>query len=50
MEYSDDQAVAYDAVSEAMMSAGIDLKNDNLLPLSENKNKILAILGKAGSG
>jgi len=48
--YSDDQAAAFDAASEALMSAGIDLKNENLLPQSENKNKILAILGKAGSG
>ena len=50
MEYSDDQAVAFDAVAEALLSAGIDLKNDSLLPQSDNKNKILAILGKAGSG
>ncbi|MGI9348593.1 MAG: AAA family ATPase, partial [Amylibacter sp.] len=50
MIYSDDQAAAFDAASEALMSAGIDLKNENLLPQSENKNKILAILGKAGSG
>ena len=50
MIYSDDQAVAFDAATEALMSAGIDLKNENLLPQSENKNKILAILGKAGSG
>ena len=50
MIYSDDQASAFDAASEALMSAGIDLKNENLLPQSENKNKILAILGKAGSG
>ena len=50
MEYSDDQAVAFDAVAEALLSAGIDLKNDRLLPQSDNKNKILAILGKAGSG
>jgi len=48
--YSDDQAAAFDAATEALMSAGIDLKNENLLPQSENKNKILAILGKAGSG
>ncbi|MDC1532359.1 AAA family ATPase [Amylibacter sp.] len=50
MEYSDDQAVAFDAVAEALLLAGIDLKNDSLLPQSDNKNKILAILGKAGSG
>ena len=41
MEYSDDQAVAFDAVAEALLSAGIDLKNDSLLPQSDNKNKIL---------
>jgi len=47
--YSDDQAAAFDAASEALMSAGIDLKNENLLPQSENKNKILAIIQK-GAG
>jgi len=26
VEYSDDQAVAFDAVAEALLSAGIDLK------------------------
>lgn len=50
MKYSEDQAAAYDAVSTALLSAGVDLENETLSPISEGSDQILAILGKAGSG
>ncbi len=50
MIFSDDQAVAYDAISEALKSAGVDLDNGTLLPQSAGSDQVMAILGKAGSG
>ena len=50
MKYSDDQADAYDAVTSALLSAGVDLENETLLPHAEGSDQVLAILGKAGSG
>jgi len=50
VKYSDDQADAYDAVTTALMSAGVDLENETLLPHAEGADQVLAILGKAGSG
>ena len=50
MQYSDDQADAYDAVTTALMSTGVDLENETLLPHAEGSDQVLAILGKAGSG
>lgn len=50
MKYSDDQADAYDAVTSALLSAGVDLKNETLLPQTAGTDQVLAILGKAGSG
>ena len=50
MIFSDDQAEAYDAISEALKSAGVDLDNNTTLPQSAGSNQLMAILGKAGSG
>ena len=50
MKYSNYQTDAYDAVTTALKSAGVDLENKVLLPNAENTEQILAILGKAGSG
>ena len=50
MIFSDDQASAYDAVTEALKSAGVDLHNGILSPVSAGSELLLAILGKAGSG
>ncbi|MCP5085650.1 MAG: AAA family ATPase [Rhodobacteraceae bacterium] len=50
MIFSDDQASAYDAVSEALKSAGVDLDNGILMPETAGSEQLLAILGKAGSG
>ena len=50
MKYSEDQAAAFDAVTLAMLSAGVDLENDTLMPEAVGDSQVLAILGKAGSG
>jgi exodeoxyribonuclease-5 len=50
VKYSEDQADAYDAVTTALLSAGVDLENETLLPHAEGSDQVLAILGKAGSG
>ncbi|GLQ34498.1 ATPase [Amylibacter marinus] len=50
MQYSPDQAEAHDSVAQALRSAGVDLQSEMILPQSEGKSQVLAILGKAGSG
>ena len=48
---SDDQAEAWDAVSDLLGSAGIDILGGTTLPPKEDqKRSVLAVLGKAGSG
>jgi len=48
--FSEDQAEAYDRVTEMLRSAGIDLDDSLLTPLSDGKSSVLAVVGKAGSG
>ena len=50
LQFSDDQAEAYDRIAEAMRSMGIDLLQSSLTPAAEGKTRVLAVLGKAGSG
>ncbi|NDU99905.1 ATP-dependent DNA helicase [Pseudoroseicyclus tamaricis] len=47
---SADQAHAWDALSEALESAGIDLSDGSVRPRPEGTTQVLAITGKAGSG
>lgn len=49
MQFSEDQADAYDTISGAIRRAGVDLENATLLPES-GKTQVYAVLGKAGSG
>jgi hypothetical protein len=49
MQFSEDQAIAYDTISDALRRAGIDIDNATLLP-DGGKKQIFAVLGKAGSG
>ncbi|MFQ6547388.1 ATP-dependent RecD-like DNA helicase [Aestuariibius sp. 2305UL40-4] len=50
-DLSDDQAEAYDAVTELLRSAGIDLDQEMLTPAdTRDGSSVLAITGKAGSG
>jgi len=48
--FSEDQAAAYDALAEALRGAGVDLEAETLLPASDGKAQVMAVVGKAGSG
>ncbi|WP_372604069.1 ATP-dependent RecD-like DNA helicase [Actibacterium sp.] len=51
LQFSDDQADAYDRVAEALRGIGVDLENDTLTPRAEGQgNTVLSVIGKAGSG
>jgi len=47
---SPDQAEAWDAVASALEGAGIDLLSEEIAPPSEGKGRVMAVIGKAGSG
>jgi exodeoxyribonuclease V len=47
---SDDQAEAHDRISAALYDAGIDLEDAALSPMAEGGSRVLAVMGKAGSG
>lgn len=49
MQFSEDQAEAYDRIAAALLKAGVDLANGSTLPEGGGKD-LLAVLGKAGSG
>ncbi len=48
--FSDDQAQAYDQISETLKGVGIDLENGIVTPMADDPERILAVVGKAGSG
>lgn len=49
--FSDDQAQAWDRLAEVLSDAGVDLDHDTAAaPDPEGPRRILAVLGKAGSG
>lgn len=50
LQFSDDQALAYDRVADLLNDAGVDLHDGFCLPAKEGKTKVLAVMGKAGSG
>ncbi|MEO0389460.1 MAG: AAA family ATPase [Pseudomonadota bacterium] len=50
LQLSDDQATAYDTVSDALRGAGIDLDESLLMPPTGKATGALAVTGKAGSG
>jgi exodeoxyribonuclease-5 len=47
---SEDQASAFDAITNVLRSAGIDLDDQILGPLGSRPSTVLAVTGKAGSG
>lgn len=47
---SDDQAQAFDSISEMLRSAGINLEDSLLTPPAGGKSSVAAVIGKAGSG
>lgn len=48
--FSDDQAEAYDRVTEVLRKAGVDLVEGILTPAAETGAAVIAVVGKAGSG
>lgn len=48
--FSDDQAEAFDAVSDMLGRAGIDMDNGLLAPMATESTQVRAVIGKAGSG
>jgi exodeoxyribonuclease-5 len=48
--FSDDQAEAYDRISDVLLGAGVDLDNAILTPQADGRDHVLAVVGKAGSG
>ena len=48
--FSDDQAAAWDNVTQALRQSGIDLTDDLLQPPQTDVSEVLAVIGKAGSG
>ncbi|MBC7153406.1 MAG: AAA family ATPase [Rhodobacteraceae bacterium] len=49
LQFSDDQAEAFDRVSEVLRAAGVDLADAVLTPMA-GVDALLAVVGKAGSG
>jgi len=50
LTFSDDQAEAYDRVTTLLREAGVDLTDGLLLPAKEGSSRLMALVGKAGSG
>ena len=50
LQFSEDQADAWDRVAEVLRGAGVDLENALLSPEAGGKPSVLAVVGKAGSG
>ncbi|MCV2865310.1 ATP-dependent DNA helicase [Albidovulum sediminicola] len=50
LQFSDDQAEAWDRVAEVLRGAGVDLLEGTTLPAASGKASVLAVVGKAGSG
>lgn len=47
---SSDQADAWDALAETLAEAGVDLVSEDIAPPKPGKGRVMAVLGKAGSG
>ena len=50
LTFSDDQATAYDSITEMLRGVGVDLDAGHTMPAAEGKDSIMAVTGKAGSG
>ncbi|MCM2563488.1 ATP-dependent helicase [Lutimaribacter sp. EGI FJ00015] len=48
--FSEDQAAAFDNIAEALRGVGVDIEDGSLTPLAPGKSRVMAVLGKAGSG
>lgn len=50
VQFSSDQAEAYDRITEVLRAVGVDLDEGLLTPPQSEKDQVLAVIGKAGSG
>ena len=50
VQFSEDQAEAYDSVVDILRRAGVDLDEGLLTSAVEDKSSVMAVVGKAGSG
>ncbi|MDJ0823173.1 MAG: AAA family ATPase [Paracoccaceae bacterium] len=50
LTFSDDQAEAFDQVTDMLRAAGVDLDDGLVLPAKEGRPRVMALVGKAGSG
>jgi exodeoxyribonuclease-5 len=50
LTFSEDQAEAHDRLAEMLRGAGVDIDEGTLMPLAENREQVMAVVGKAGSG
>ena len=50
LQFSEDQAGAYDSIAEMLRGAGVDLDNATLAPPRAGGAGVMAVVGKAGSG
>ncbi|MDH2326421.1 AAA family ATPase [Cereibacter sp. SYSU M97828] len=50
LTFSDDQAEAWDRLSQQLSGMGVDMEDGNHTPAVEGKSAVLAVIGKAGSG
>ncbi|WP_126974612.1 ATP-dependent DNA helicase [Frigidibacter oleivorans] len=48
--FSDDQAEAWDRLAEVLAEAGIDIADGDTEPPGDGPNRVMAVVGKAGSG
>ena len=48
--FSDDQAEAFDALAAMLRQSGIDLDDSLLMPPRDSTSRVMAVMGKAGSG
>ena len=48
--FSDDQAEAFDSLSDMLRQSGIDLDDSLLMPPRDSTSSVMAVMGKAGSG
>lgn len=48
--FSEDQASAWDTISEALTASGISLDDETTMPPKDGVENVLAVVGKAGSG
>jgi exodeoxyribonuclease-5 len=50
IDYSSDQIQAYDTIKDSLLESGVDINLNTAIKKKPHDNKIIAIIGKAGSG